>query len=391
MPANGSRGWRRAFGSEFETRASEIFPRGRDGFSFDKPRSLVFHPAFADNFEPRHGIPGKWRGDIDHQQHDLELRAEDVQLLSDPDAVAAFFGRLGYDTNPRTIQTPGNLGITSENTLRRIRKIELIADSEGLLQVYLFQLPTVTVADARALATAFRNRVGNFLLVLTADFERVDFVLLEKYLPVDQDKSIAQPQVKVRPRTLSLERRKPERLQLRVLGRFTWTEADAFAQYEKLLAAYALAHWSEEYFNNRALFSDYFLKERLTDPEEFPEWKEDPKPAYNRLRQIYQIAAPNLAGAGKTPLQRDLIEPAFAELGFDLERGEKMTAPRSPTTGSTPRITRPATRRWLCASRIRGIASSMARMRGATRTRPSTIRDSAWSACWRPARRPGSS
>ena len=116
------------------------------------------------------------------------MRAEDVQLLSDADAVAAFFGRLGYDTNPRTIQTPGNLGITSENTLRRIRKIELIADNEGLLQVYLFQLPTVTVADARALATAFRNRVGNFLLVLTADFERIDFVLLEKYLPLDQDR-----------------------------------------------------------------------------------------------------------------------------------------------------------------------------------------------------------
>jgi hypothetical protein len=206
----------------------------------------------------------------------------------------------------------------------------MIADNEGLLQVYLFQLPSVTIADARALATAFRNRVGNFLLVLTADFERIDFVLLEKYLPIDQDKSIAQPQVKVRPRTLSLERRKPERLQLRVLGRFTWTEADALAQYEKLLTAYALAYWSEEYFNNRALFSDYFLKERLTDPEEFSEWKEDPKPAYNRLRQIYQNAAPKLAGAGKAPLQHDLVEPTFTQLGFDLEPSENDDHPEEP-------------------------------------------------------------
>lgn len=96
----------------------------------------------------------------------------------------------------------------------------------------------------------FRNRVGNFLLVLTADFGRIDFVLIEKYLPAEQEGNIAKPQVKVRPRTFSVERRKPERLQLRVLGRFTWTETDALAQYEKLFAAYALAYWSEEYFNN---------------------------------------------------------------------------------------------------------------------------------------------
>jgi hypothetical protein len=44
---------------------------------------------------------------------------------------------------------------------------------------------SVTIADARALATTFRNRVGNFLLVLTADFDRIDFVLIEKYLPID--------------------------------------------------------------------------------------------------------------------------------------------------------------------------------------------------------------
>jgi len=126
--------------------------------------------------------------------------------------------------------------------LRRIRKIELIADNEGLLQIYFFQLVSVTVADARALATVFRNRSGNFLLVLTADFDRIDFVLIEKYLPVEQEGRITKPQVKVHPHRFTVERRKPERIQLRVLGRFTWTESDAFGQYEKLRAAYALAY-----------------------------------------------------------------------------------------------------------------------------------------------------
>ncbi|MBV8360170.1 MAG: hypothetical protein JO189_19870 [Deltaproteobacteria bacterium] len=258
------------------------------------------------------------------------MRAEHFQLLSDADAIAAFFGRLGYNTNARTFQTPGNLGITAESTLRRIRHIELIADNEGFLQVYLFQLVSLTVADARALAATFRNRTGNFLLVLTANFDRIDFVLVEKHTPAEQEGGIAKPQVKVRPITFSIDRRKPERLQLRVLGRFTWTEVDAFAQYEKLVAAYGLAYWSEEYFNNRALFSDYFLKERLANSDDFPEWNKDPKPAYGRMRQIYSAAAAKITGELKEPLMRELLEPIFAQLGFELEPGRKGDSPEEP-------------------------------------------------------------
>ena len=83
-------------------------------------------------------------------QHDLELRAEDIQVLNDADGVAALFSRLGYETNARTVQSPGNLGITADTLLRRIKKIELIANNEGFFQVYLFQLVSVTVVDARA-------------------------------------------------------------------------------------------------------------------------------------------------------------------------------------------------------------------------------------------------
>ncbi len=64
---------------------------------------------------------------------------------------------------------------------------------------------------------------------------------------------------------LTIDRRKPGRIDLRVLRRLTWTESDAFAQYDKLLSAYAVADWSEEFFNNRALFSDYYLLERLPE------------------------------------------------------------------------------------------------------------------------------
>lgn len=250
---------------------------------------------------------------------DADLSYHNVQALNRPDAIAAFFARLGYNTNARTAQTPGNLGITTETTVRPIKKIELIADQEGLFQVYLFDLQSVTVVHTRALARAFRNRAGNYLLVLTSDYERLDFVLLEKYLPAEKGNSLGlgQRQVGIRPRVLTVERHNPGRLHLRVLRRLTWTEADPFAQYDKLLSAYALADWSEEYFNNRALFSDYYLKERL---QEFQEWREDPKPPYLRLREIYQGAPSRFAGkdGGKTVLCNELLEPTLATLGFQF-------------------------------------------------------------------------
>ena len=61
---------------------------------------------------------------------DSDLTRQDVQALSSADAVAAFFAQLGYNTDARTAQTAGNLGITAESTARPIKKIELIADQE---------------------------------------------------------------------------------------------------------------------------------------------------------------------------------------------------------------------------------------------------------------------
>jgi hypothetical protein len=260
---------------------------------------------------------------------DIDLSRQDIQSLSSADAVAAFFARLGYNTDAQTAQTAGNLGITADSTVRPIKKIELIADQEGLLQVYLFELQTVTVAHTRALARAFRNRAGNYLLILTSDYDRLDFVLLEKYLPADSTdgSSLGQKQVGIRPRILTVERLKPGTVDLRVLRRLTWTESDPFGQYDKLLSAYALADWSEEYFNNRALFSDYYLRERLP---EFAVWKEDPKPAYLKLRELYQAAASRFAGKDKKILCQQLVEPALEVLGFEGRPGRPASTAVEP-------------------------------------------------------------
>jgi len=252
---------------------------------------------------------------------DIDIGPRDIQALDRSNALAAFFARLGYNTDVRTEQTAGNLGITAEGTAHPIKRIELIADQEGLFQVYLIELASVTVTHTRALGKAFRNRAGNYLLILTSDYERLDFVLLERYLPGNPGSitGIASKQVGIRPRVLTVDRRKPGPIHLRVLRRFTWTESDPFAQYDKLLSAYGVADWSEEFFNNRALFSDYYLLERLPA---FPEWGTDPRPSFDRLREIFQGAGTRLAGKGEGLLKKELTEPALQILGFDFKQGK---------------------------------------------------------------------
>lgn len=245
---------------------------------------------------------------------DLDLREEQVQDLSSREAVAAFFASLGYNTSARTRQTPANLGISAETLANQIRHAELLADQDSLLQVYLFELTSVTIAAMRGLARAFRNRAGNFLLVLTSDYEHLDFVLLERFLPeATSAAAVGARQAGVRPRVLSVERLKPGRIEMRVLRRFTYTESDPLAQYEKLLSAYAVADWSEEHFNNRALFSDYYLLERL---RETADWAEKPREVFLAFRHLFDDARGRWAGKPEGELRTALLEPAFRTLGL---------------------------------------------------------------------------
>jgi hypothetical protein len=245
---------------------------------------------------------------------DRNLTSRDIQELSSADAVAAFFASLGYDTDARLVQTSAAMGITAESLQRKIRRIERIADQEdGLLQVYLVELDTVTMEATRGLARALRDRTGNYLLVLTSDYELLDFVLLERQIAPAPATALSAPRVSVRFLPLTVTRRNPDQVALRVLRRFTYTESDADAQYDKLLSAYTIARWSEPLFNNRALFADYFLKERLPS---LPEWSEDPKAAYLSFRELYAGVRDRLVRAGEAVARGQLIDPALRALGF---------------------------------------------------------------------------
>lgn len=118
------------------------------------------------------------------RQEDYDLSLEEVQELSSRDALLAFFANLGYDTNVRLVQNVQAMGISSDNLKATITHIERLANRNlfGLLfEIYLFELKSVTVATTQALVRTFRDRDGDYLLVLTDDYQRVDFVLVERY------------------------------------------------------------------------------------------------------------------------------------------------------------------------------------------------------------------
>src|SRR5881227_797057 len=115
-------------------------------------------------------------------KEDYELSREDIQDLSSRDTVAAYFAKLGYDTNDRLVQNVAAMGFTSDNLKSAITHIERLASQDGrMFEVYLFELKSVTIANTQGMVRTFRNRPGDYLLVLTDDYQRLDFVLVERY------------------------------------------------------------------------------------------------------------------------------------------------------------------------------------------------------------------
>jgi hypothetical protein len=256
---------------------------------------------------------------------DRQLTGEHIQTLSSSDRLADFFAYLRYPDDARLEMTPDalQLPVRLKDVTRRIERLTTV--EVGALQVYLVELTSVTVAHTRALARAFRNRAGNFLLVLTDDYERIDFVLLEREVPGLTSDDPSRRGVTVRPRVLSVERRDPGRVALRVLRRFTFTEYDAdgyrdpYAQWDKLKSAYTIAEWSEPLFNNRALFSDYYLKERLPG---LPAWHaEGRNRAFLAVRKTMAQARRRFAGEDAATIRAELVHPLLETLGFRVAAG----------------------------------------------------------------------
>ncbi|MFZ4816730.1 MAG: hypothetical protein ACOYL5_19495, partial [Phototrophicaceae bacterium] len=260
----------------------------------------------------------------DMRVNDQPLDNSDIRQLENADRVAGLFHNLRYDITERAnIPDYTVLGMSGEDMRQHIQKIELIGKdpADGDIVIYLFEVRAVTAKLRNDIARRFRERPENALLILTKDYQELEFVLLERVVSRSQSRRATLKQA-IRPIPLTVNRLNPDPIALRVLKRFTFTEEDAAYQWEKLRSAYMLAEWTEEYFNNRALFSDYYLKERLRDEQITPEWREDVRPIGREIFRHLTSARKNYTPQSEAVIRSGLFEPVLKLLGFDLVEGK---------------------------------------------------------------------
>lgn len=251
-------------------------------------------------------------------QHDVDLTDHDLAGLRNRDAVKTLFAKLGFKVERGRPTDPVAEGM-NEKLAEGIRHIEVVAaDPDDFVAVYLIECPTVTVDRINKLATHFKNRAGDSVAVLTADYQRLDFVLFDRQLVRD---GAPARMAQVVPRRLIYdqdERDEGRKVVIRrALRRFTWTEPDGVAQWEKLRSAFAIGEWSERYFDNRGLFSDYYLSKRLPDHDEWRQ-AEGLRAKLNDVRVAMLDARQRFAAEPDEAELRDgLLEPLFASLGFE--------------------------------------------------------------------------
>lgn len=251
-------------------------------------------------------------------QNDLQLTKEDIGQLENVEQLIHFFARLDYDVDDAIAVDHATLGMDSEDLRQQIKRIHRLAsDLDQDLIIYLLEVRSVTVSLTQTIARRFRERTEETLLVFTKDYEQLDFVLLDREIAKGKTLGKALKQI-IRPRSLTVNRRNPDPVAMRVLKRFTFTEADGVYQWDKLRAAYDVAEWAEPEFNNRALFSDYYLKHRLTDPKLTPAWGEDVRPIGRRVQQLLSGARQRFTQKPEQMVRAGLYEPLFRELGFDF-------------------------------------------------------------------------
>src|SRR5438132_1755813 len=243
---------------------------------------------------------------------DLDLTPKEITELASPEAITAFLAKLGYDTADRAILTPEAVGLSGESA-SAIKRIELLSeDPEQFLRVMFAQSRSLTAKVRNDLVRVLGKSNIDHILILAADFDTLEFVFLDKRKR-EQKGPAGGERIQVVPKTISVNRRSPTRLDLRTLRRFTWTSRDALEQFDKLRSVFDAAAYTGEYFQNRGLFSDYFLRERLRDD---PAWRDNPSELFAFARYLLRDAQARWTGKDKETLRNQLLEPLFKKLGF---------------------------------------------------------------------------
>ena len=243
---------------------------------------------------------------------DIDLETGDIVELGSLDAIVSFFNKLGYDTGSRAPLTPEAIGLSGD-AAKSLKKVELVSeDPEGFLRIVFAQSKSLTAKVRNDLARVLGKSTTDHVVVLTSDFTTVEFVFLDKRRKKSKG-PVGTQRIQVVPKTFSVNRRTPSRLDQRILRRFTWTGRDALDQFDKLRSVFEAASYTGKYFQNRGLFSDYFLRARLTEDSN---WQDNPSKMYTDIRDLMTGAQQRWRDKPEDVTRKELFDPIFKKLGF---------------------------------------------------------------------------
>ena len=127
--------------------------------------------------------------------NDCRLTAARVGQIENAEQLVAFFAALGYNVDRSIKIDHGTLGMDNADLRQQIQRIRRVGEdpADGNIVIYLFEVRSVTVALTQTIARRFRERTEDALLVLTKDYETLDFVLLERELATGTARQRAPP------------------------------------------------------------------------------------------------------------------------------------------------------------------------------------------------------
>ncbi len=243
---------------------------------------------------------------------DLDLTAKDISSLSSADAVAGFFTNLGYPTGERKALTASSLGLTGD-TAGAIHSIELLAaDDDDEFRVVFAKVRSITAKVRHDLARKLGQTGSDHLIVLAGNFDVLEFVLIDKRAR-QQRGPVGGGTVQIIPRTVTVNRKGNTTIDRRVLRRLTWTGSDGLDQFEKLRSVFESAAFTSHYFQNRALFADHYLQQRLPDDAA---WRDNPSEPFAQTKRLLRNARCRWTGKGEQVVREELFEPLWKMLGF---------------------------------------------------------------------------
>ncbi|MDQ2716726.1 MAG: Eco57I restriction-modification methylase domain-containing protein [Chloroflexota bacterium] len=275
---------------------------------------------------------------------EVHLTPQRILELSSAEHIAPFFSELGYDTAAVRSEPDIDKALLQKlhpslaNKIASFKAIAQNSDETSTLYVYLYVLRSITDRARQDIVRDLeRFYNGDYLFVLADEtFNQLEFVYIDRIAVADQLVLFPLPgfgssapllSQKAPLRRLQVDRRHPSYMALRTLRRLSYTHSGVTEQCKAISNAYRRAETEEEFFNNHALFSDYYLQKRL--PAEVAEWQETSRPGpknpkldeiYNELHRLYSGAGREFTGQPMQEIRVRLFEPVLKALGFTWTR-----------------------------------------------------------------------